>query len=292
MNKKYWMKFLDANDGGGGGGAGEPAVGSPTAGPIVGDLNDVFGGDEPAKGTGTGDNKPAAGDDKPAGGDKPAGAGTDAPPAAPTAEDIAKRVLDGMKPAGEPTKQYTPEELDKMFNVYKPNVDLIKAIREGDETAAVAAVHNMIEGVVKQVYTMIEYQNKILTADLEGKFTPALQSAQKLTAREAEEKFYNQHTDLKDYKEAVQTVFKAMKTEGANFKDAAEASKAIADRTRKLLGLTAPAANGANDGQPADGNTNQNGSGRPANLSGGSQASGGGGKAATGVRGDLQNIFL
>lgn len=200
------------------------------------------------------------------------------PKSALTADDvtnIARAVRESTLPT-EATREYTQEELDKMFNTYQPTMDLITAIREGDEKGAIAAVAAMRDGLLKQFDTLTQYRLQLL----EQKLSPGLQTAAGLAAAREEENFFSENSDLVDRKEVVKMVFNDFKASGKRFPDVASANKAIADRTRTLLGIQAPAA-GTNGSQPTPKNNNNAPKKQPATLSSGSQA-GGGGAAATG----------
>lgn len=202
------------------------------------------------------------------------------PKSALTADDvtnIARAVRESTLPA-EATKEYTQEELDKMFNTYQPTMDLITAIREGDEKGAIAAVAAMRDGLLKQFDTLTQYRLQML----ENKLSPGLQTAAGLAAAREEENFFADNADLVDRKEVVKMVFNDFKDSGTRFPTVAAANKAIADRTRTLLGIQAPAA--GTNGKSADSlKPNNNGAKpRPAALSSGSGASGAGGAATTG----------
>ncbi len=216
-------------------------------------------------------------------------------PPQPTARELAQEIVGALKPAAgaAPAKTYTPEQLDQMFNVWKPSPDLLKAVREGDEAGALQALVGMRDGMLKQFHTLVDYQIKIALQDMESKFAPALGGFERMEAERQENSFFEANADLKDSRDLVRTVFQAMRSSGETFKDATEASKAVADRARTLLGQRANNGNGTGNGQPADTNNQTNNPPkRPANLTGGSQASGPrSGESATDVKTNLKDIF-
>lgn len=176
-------------------------------------------------------------------------------------------------------KQYTAEELDQMFDVWKPQMELVTAIREGDEAAALKAMTDMRNGLLKQANKMTEYQMQILKRELLGQVQPAVAFANDQAAAKDREEFFKANEDLRPNEKLVTTVFNALRAEGVKAPTVAAAYKLLADRTRALLPNNN--GNGSGDGQSsAASNTNGNRP-KPAQLSRGSQAGGGGGQSAT-----------
>jgi hypothetical protein len=106
---------------------------------------------------------------------------------------------------------------------------------------------------------------------------PALKFVADAAAKADREAFFSENEDLKEHELLTQTVFNALKAEGYQAPDKAAAYKTLADRTRALL----PTA-GNGSGTPPSGGSRTKTSPtdkRPATLSSGSQAGGGGGSA-------------
>jgi hypothetical protein len=253
----------------------EPA--EPQVDPNVASVSDVFG-EEP-----TGAPSEPTTQAPPAGGEQK----TQEPPAEtkpsfPTPEQITASVREGLRqsqePGTEPTRQYTPEELDRLFNVYQPTPEVIQRLLAGGEDALKAFVE-IREGLGKQFGTLLQYQLELARRDLVNQMDPALRFVADQAAKADREDFFSQHEDLRDYELLTQTVFNALKAEGYQAPDKATAFKTLADRTRALL----PTASGNGSGTAPSGGSRTTKTSptdkRPASLSSGSQAGGGGGSA-------------
>jgi hypothetical protein len=179
--------------------------------------------------------------------------------------------LRDAQPAPAP-KQWTPEELDKAFNVWKPTQELVDQIVGGGE-GALKALAAMRDGLSNQFQTLLQYSLEVAKKEMLGQVAPAMTFAQEQAAAKDREAFFEEHEDLKPYEKLTQTVFNAMKAEGTRFATTADAFKALADRTRALLPTNG---NGTGAGQPSGVRTTTPTQKRPAGLSSGSQAGGGG----------------
>ncbi len=234
---------------------------------------DVFGDDLPPDDKGGTDDKGTVVDDK---------AKTPTPTPALTPDQIRASVADGVRDAQpKPTteqRQYTQDELDQMFNVWKPSEDLVTRVLGGGEDA-LKALTELRDGLSKQFGTLLQYQIELVKRELGEQFSPALSFTQERAAAQDREDFFSQHEDLKAHEELVQTVFNALKAEGYSAKDKAEAYKTLADRSRKLLGGNGATAGAAQSNGAKTTTTTQPGK-RPASLSSGSQAGGGSGGSA------------
>jgi hypothetical protein len=151
---------------------------------------------------------------------------------APLSEDaivdkLTKRWNDEIVPQLRPkpeAKQYTQEELDTHFNVYKPDVDLIKALRgvdldEAQTTAVMEQLVKMRDGLQKQFATVMEYTLAAKLAEIDGKYAPvAAASAKQVVA-------------------LVMNNIQAEIRNGARqgYRTPAEAAKAVAEETRSVL---------------------------------------------------------
>jgi hypothetical protein len=166
-----------------------------------------------------------------------------------------------------------------MFNVWKPDAQMVQSILNGGEEA-LKAFGLMRDGLARQFGTLMQYQMEIMKNELLGRIAPMESYASEAAAAQDRENFFKQNEDLRPFEQLAQTVFYALKAEGFQARDTAEAYKVLADRTRALIG------NGAGNGSgatPSGGAPTRTGSGnRPARLSSGSQA-GGGGRSAPAV---------
>jgi hypothetical protein len=197
------------------------------------------------------------------------------PPQGLTPEAIRESVRAGVADAQPqaPPKQYTPQELNKLFNVWEPSPDLVERVRQGGEDGLRAMVE-MRDGMAKQFGTLLQYQTEILKNELMERMSPALSFAQEQAAAKDRDDFFSQNEDLREHEQLTQTVFDSLKAQNYRAKDKAEAYKTLADRTRALLGGNRNGAAGAPTGTGQ--RTNPTQTKRPAQLSSGSQAGGGG----------------
>lgn len=167
--------------------------------------------------------------------------GADPTPPALDPDAIAEKVAKRWEAAQSQTrqapveKQYTPEELDTMFNVYKPTKELLTALRDGDEEAALAELSKMHAGQQKQFATLMNYTLEAKLAELRKEINPFVTSATAAQAERAEKEFYGANQDLTKYGKVVKMVFAQMVQSGKRFPDAAAASKAVADEARAIL---------------------------------------------------------
>jgi hypothetical protein len=189
-----------------------------------------------------------------------------------SAEAIRGAVAQGVRDAQPATapRQYSADELDRMFNVWKPDAALVQAVLAGGEDA-LKAFGAMRDGLARQWGTLMQYQMEVLKNEMLGRMAPMESFAAEQAAAQDREQFFSQNEDLRPYEQLAQTVFYALKAEGFQARDVKEAYQVLADRTRALIG-----ANGAG-ATPSGGARQTTTSGkRPAALSAGSQAGGGG----------------
>jgi hypothetical protein len=203
------------------------------------------------------------------------------PAAFPTPEQITASVREGLRQSHEAApaapREYSQAELDQMFNIYQPTPEIIQRLLAGGEDALKAFVE-IRDGLGRQFGTLLQYQLELARRELVSHVDPALRFVAEAAAKADREDFFSQHEDLKDYELLTQTVFNALKAEGYQAPDKATAFKTLADRTRALL----PTASGNGSGTTPSGGSRTKTSPterRPASLSSGSQAGGGGGSA-------------
>jgi hypothetical protein len=248
----------------------------PQVDPNVASVADVFG-EEGAPSEPTPQTPPASGEPQtPSAGEPPK------QPTFPTPEQITASVREGLRqsqePSGGPAKQYTAEELDRLFNVYQPTPEVIQRLLSGGEDALKAFVE-IREGLGKQFGTLLQYQLELAKRELTGHMDPALKFVAEQSAAKDREDFFVQNEDLRDHELLTQTVFNALKAEGYVAPDKATAYKTLADRTRALLPTASGNGSGGGPSAPARTTTTSPTTKRPAGLSSGSQAGGGGGSA-------------
>lgn len=259
------MIFYDQDEGTpSGGGSGETFAST---------ASDVFDEGAPEGGT-----KPPATitGDGGGSGDGASGAGTTTPTPPLTAKEIADAVREGVRQP-EVQKEYTQEELDKIFKVWQPDEGLVAKLQAGG-TEAVEALKLMREGLAGQFGQLIQYQLQVMKKELEDRYAPALTFAQEARAEKEREAFFKENEDLRDHPVQVDIAYKSLIGEKKSFPTLAEAQKALADRARQLI----PNGNGSGTTQPSG--TRQTTTAtkpKPATLSSGSQAGGSGGGSAT-----------
>ena len=155
-----------------------------------------------------------------------------------------------------------------MFNVWNPTQEEVDNLLAGGEGALKALVA-MRDALTRQYGTLLQYQLEVLKNELGGRIAPMESFAAEQSAARDRDNFFAYAPDLKDYEQLAQTVFFALKAEGFQAKDVDEAYKVLADRTRALIG------NGTGTALSGGARTTTGGA-RPARLSTGSQAGGGG----------------
>lgn len=203
-------------------------------------------------------------------------------------ERIARAVAQGLQRTqqqNKPARQWTQAEVDKAFSVYHPTEDLVARIQAGGADAA-KALTEFRDGVIQQARALWAYEMKEANSKMQSEYAPALTYAQEAKAALEREIFFETHADLDQHQVAVETVFSAMKAEGLTFPSVDEAYKALADRTRNLLGLTGNSGTTSPGSSVSGQQTQQN---RPAQLSRGSGVGGGTGTAA--ARNPFQEIY-
>jgi len=178
-------------------------------------------------------------------------------------------------------RQPTQEELDKMFNVYKPSPELIKALREGGEPAALAAISQMTGGAVKQALTLAAYQMQQELNKFRQMVEPAMQYAYEQQMEKMKSEFFTQHPDLKGYDPILTAIRDKFIASGVRFENKEAAFKAVAEEARKVLsnlpGYKSGEANGG--GGSAAG---QQKSGALPSLAGGRGGAGAGDRGSSG----------
>lgn len=190
-----------------------------------------------------------------------------------TPEQITASVREGLRQSqpAQPERQWTKEELDKAFNVWQPTQEVVDQLLQGGENA-LKAFAALRDGLSKQFGTLLQYSIEVAKQELNEKMTPALTFAQAEAAARDRADFFEQNEDLAPYEKLTQTVFNALKAEGYQAATKEEAFKTLADRTRALI----PQGNGAGATQSGGARTTTPTQKRPASLSSGSQAGGGG----------------
>lgn len=207
------------------------------------------------------------------------------PQAQPTIGLTADQLADAFKKAGigQPVQQQeepqmSEEEFNRRLNVYQPTPQLLKAIREGDEVAALSELTAMVQGITRYAATLSGLAMQQRMAEMDKRYQPALSHAQAQQMKQWKEDFTKQFPDLAPYEALGENVVAALKAEGAKFKTIDEAFGEVSKRMRtvlKQMGIDASKTanqNGSNAGIAAQ--TQQGQQTRMSTLSGGGQGAG------------------
>jgi len=152
------------------------------------------------------------------------------------AEAGASRVAG--QPAPAPEKVYTPEEIAKLTNAYTASPELVENILAGGE-AGLAAVNELLEGVVKHATTVAWLQSQLLAKQTEERFSPVLTGYQQEQTKRLEKEFYKQYPALAGKESLLRAVRLSLVEEKAfEGKTQEQAFKLLADRAQEFLGAT------------------------------------------------------
>jgi hypothetical protein len=169
----------------------------------------------------------------------------------PLTEDRLTAVLENLvakREEGEKPKEYTQDEIDQLLQVYKPSDKLVTDLRAEDPKVAIAAIKELVGGVIKQANTMADLRIQQIVADLrEKEMAPLQRYYQEEAARREEEKFYSKNDDLKPYELVVNAVTAKMEQSGKKFDSKEKAFDEIARLSReaiKSMGITPKGATG------------------------------------------------
>lgn len=212
-----------------------------------------------------------------------------------TEDDITRILSKAMPsvqqaPTTEPAKQYTPEEVKKLLNIFEPSDEFME--RLSNPATAKEAVQEMLAGQAKHFNTILQLERQAMLDRVNQEFFPVKQQIQQQAAAKAEAEFYNEFKDLKGREELTTTVMQALHARGAfQGKDASAIKQLIAGETRTILKKMGVSA-GTSQSNGAQTTTSQRPA--PATLSNGSQggAGRGGSPAATGTSAVLQSLGL
>lgn len=141
-------------------------------------------------------------------------------------------------------RQYTQEELDKFTNAFKASPELIGELLEGGEKS-LAAMSQIVEGVVKQATTVSWLQSQMLQRQMMEEMNPVMEYYRGEQVKQLRNEFFESHPDLKGQDKLLAAVKVGIDQERVlEGKDKQEAFKIIAERAREVL--SANGANGAN----------------------------------------------
>lgn len=219
---KKW--FMEADAGGGSGGAGDGDNGGVFEDPSTEEASEALSqeGTEGAEGS----------DPKPTGGD----GGTWTPEK--IQELIANSARAGAQVAQAPReepKQLSQEEINARLNVFTPTEEQLSHILEGGE-AGLGALKAIIEGVVRQATTTAWYQTQYAQQLLEQEYGPLKAQMAEARAEKLRGEFFTKYPDLKGQNELLAAVKASLDNENAfEGLDRAKAFEKIAQRAQKIL---------------------------------------------------------
>lgn len=218
-----------------------------------------------------------------------------------TKEDIAELVSSigaAVKPAQpdqtqQPHSQLSEEQLEQMFNVWKPSPEFIAQLRNESPEIALKALVQLRDGMMRQAMSMAEFRVKQLIdsvrQEITGQITPLSEYVSEARANAFRDDFFEQNPDLEPYEQLVDAVAARLYQSGGQeflklTRD--QRMKLFADESKKLVQeLLAkggnPAASGGNGGKTGT----QPGTRRMSTLTSGGQPGSrgaGGGKFSTG----------
>ena len=175
--------------------------------------------------------------------------------ASQTAE-LVQQTIKGLQPAA-PEKQWTQEDFDKTFNVYKPTAQEITDVLAGGD-GAITALNRIVAGIVKQATTMAALHQAQLLEDFEkNKLAPLSDVHKDYLERQTEKvkgAFFTKYPELKPHETLVIAVGTQLQQQG--FKGTPEdAFKAVAEQVGAILKTAGVQPGGA----PAQGTPSTNG---------------------------------
>lgn len=181
----------------------------------------------------------------------------------------ADAIVQAMKKAGiggqttqpqQPNRQYTQDDFDKAFNVYRPSKDAVAKLRKAFVAAeedpaligeAIATLTDMLHGAARQAVTMSGYHLAEIEEKLTGMVQPALSYVAEQREAALRDEFYGKHKDLKQWDPIVRQVVESIKKEGFNgTKD--EAFALVEQRTKEVI-KQLPVGSAPNGAPPAEG---------------------------------------
>lgn len=143
---------------------------------------------------------------------------------------------------GQQPQQYTQEQLDKMFNVYRADEGLVERMFGDYATPQqrVEALNAMIQGVVRHVATVMQYQSQQLEQQLSGRFSPALDMVQEQKEQNFTSALTEAYPTLRGHEGVIRDVINGLKQQGYQAKDGLEAGRVVAAQVEKLLKMGNP----------------------------------------------------
>lgn len=215
-----------------------------------------------------------------------------------SADDIAaaiKKAGIGQQAAPQQQPQLSQADLDKLMNRFNPDETLlIRLFDSGDRKTQLAALNDLVRGVVRESTTVANHSLQYHTQQLKGEFAPALQEVSNIQRDRLYDKFYKANPALKGHDKIVKTVMQGLAQSSPNVETEEELFKLLADATASTIkeidpkftldAQTSPASNpGSSDNMFERVNQPTNVNPTPVTLASGGQSGGvGGGNQSTG----------
>jgi hypothetical protein len=189
-------------------------------------------------------------------------------------------------------------ELQKMLNVYVPDKAVLQRIlRNESEDDAVAALNEMLSGVVRQATTTSWYQSQLLQRQLADRMSPIETFYQQQQQEREQKEFFKSYGDLEPFVELLPAVQDAVDKAGMwekVGKDKKKYFEAVAKTAENWIQKANPSfklgAGSAVAGTASGGSTVASGAPKMAQLSAGG-TSGAGGQAGGEPPNILKQIF-
>ena len=211
--------------------------------------------------------------------------------------DIAQIVAATMQAHQAPTqqRQMTAEEAAQHFQVFNPDegfVNGLNALSDPDATPADRRkiIDTLRDGLVNQSFRATELLMEQKMAELDQRYAPALQIAQREEAKQLQNAFVKKYPELKGQDQLVNSITAGLAQQGFKPKSADEAFDKVAQFAEQILQKVNPEFNlgipksGGGGRTPSMAGTNMGG------HSGGFQTQGGSGGPAK--RGAIAPFFL
>lgn len=170
---------------------------------------------------------------------------TTPPPANPLSDprafaEAVRAAAAGMVPqptSGQAPVQPSDADLRRQLNVFEATEEMYEQILgvKPDNPARLAALNNVLQGVVRQAVTManIMAQNHVQT--FQQSINPYIETVRSQEVERQKTLFFTENKDLAGYDAIVEAEFQLAKAEGRRFPDVASARKYVADRARERL---------------------------------------------------------
>jgi len=162
------------------------------------------------------------------------------PAAGLTADEIAlaikKAGLGGQSQQQQaPQKQYTEQDFEKMFNVFRVSPDFVAKLRSDNPEEVVGVLQSISDGINKQAVTLASYMIKQVEDRLAGQVGPLAEYINQQKTQALTEEFYKANDDLRPYGSLVDAVVNQMKANGYAPPDKQTAFKDVARQVRDMV---------------------------------------------------------